>query len=49
MDLLTTDEIVDAIDSLILTLNEDENQFYVAIDLAHQLREELLQVLSGDE
>lgn len=47
MDILNPSEIAERLDSIIATLELDETTFYVAIEYAHQLRDELVQVLPG--
>lgn len=49
MDLLPPTEILDTLDAIIASLEVDENRFYVAIDIAHQLRDELTQIVEQDE
>jgi hypothetical protein len=48
MDILPLDELVDQMDQIIASLDQDENRFYVVLDLAHQLRDELSQVIASD-
>jgi hypothetical protein len=38
-------ELLERVDDFIAALEQDENRFYVAIDLAHQLRDELSQTI----
>lgn len=46
MDILPIDEILDLMDQIVASLARDENRYYVVIDLAHQLRDELTQVIA---
>ena len=38
------DLLLEQVDALIETMSEFENELYVAIEVAHQLRDEILQV-----
>lgn len=51
MEQYIIDDILDRIDELLEILNEYEDAFYVAIEVAHQLRDEVTQVepVSEDE
>lgn len=48
MDLPSLSEMISRIDEIISALDQDENRFYIIIDLAHQLREELHLAISVD-
>lgn len=47
MNILLSSDTLDAIDELIATLEHNENQCYVAIEIAYQLREEVASVLAA--
>lgn len=49
MDVLTPVEILDYLDQLIRSLERDENLFFVALDVAYQLRDELTQILTDSD
>jgi hypothetical protein len=38
-------DIIERLDEIITVLEQNENQFYVEIDLAHQLRDQLAQTI----
>jgi CRISPR/Cas system-associated endonuclease Cas1 len=38
-------ELLTTLDAILAFLEADENRFYIAIDIAHQLRDEVIQVL----
>ena len=42
-------ELLNTLDAMLLVLESDENKFYIAIDLAHQLRDELSQTLHHED
>ena len=48
MDTSLTD-LLERVDEIIATLEHDENRFYVVIDIAHQLRDELAQIMELGE
>lgn len=48
MDIPSLTELVDRVDEMIATFEHDENRFYVVIDIAHQLRDELQQLITLD-
>ena len=48
MDILPVAELLDLVDQIVASLDQDENRFYVVLDLAHQLRDELSQVIEMD-
>lgn len=41
MDTLSYVDLIDQVDQLIVALEADENRFYLVLELAHQLRDEL--------
>lgn len=45
MDTSLTD-LLERVDEIINTLEQDDNRFYVVIDIAHQLRDELTQIMN---
>ena len=45
----TAEDILERVDELISLLEEHEIELYVAVELAHQLRDEIVQTLSPDE
>jgi len=49
MDTLSHAEIIPVVEQLIATLEDDENRFYVAIEVLHQLHAELTRILADDE
>lgn len=48
MDISSLTELLERVDEIIITLEPDENRFYVVLDLAHQLRDELTQLIALD-
>jgi len=46
MDILTTTDLLETINEVIRTLEADESVFYIALDVAHQLRDEVQQALA---
>lgn len=44
MDQYVIEELIERVDELIELLSKDENAFCIAIETAHQLRDELAQV-----
>lgn len=49
MDIPSSEDLLDQLDELISMFEQDENRFYVVLDIAHQLRDELSQVVDRDE
>lgn len=47
--IMSSNDAVDNIDQLIKYLETNEDDFYVAVDIAYQLREELKRVLVENE
>ena len=48
MEILTHDDLVEHVNELIDYLSEHEDTFYVALDVAHQLRDEIVQITSEE-
>jgi hypothetical protein len=48
MEILSRDDLVEHVNELIDYLSEHEDTFYVALDVAHQLRDEIVQITSED-
>lgn len=48
MNTLSVSEMVSRIEEVLATLEENEHQFYLSIDLAYQLRDELTQLDNSD-
>jgi hypothetical protein len=48
MDLSSLAEMLDRLDQMIASFEQDENRFYVIIDLAYQMRDELRQTIALD-
>lgn len=48
MDYLTPSEIIDRLNDIITTMELKENDFYVALEVAYQLKDEITQALSED-
>lgn len=46
---LSREDLLPTVDVILNTLEEDEDQFYVVIEVVHQLRAELTRVLDDDE
>lgn len=46
MDVLTPVELLDYLDQIIRSLERNEDIFFVALEVAYQLRDELAQALS---
>jgi hypothetical protein len=44
MELHQYEELLEQIDALIESLNEHEGELYVAVEIAHHLRDEVVQV-----
>ena len=49
MDITNTEELVEGISSIISYLSDRDEEFYVALEVAHQLRDEINQALPDDE
>lgn len=49
MDHLSASEIFESLDAIIAALEADEHRFYIVLDIAHQLRDELSETLQRDE
>lgn len=45
MDLLSPREILENLEDIIMALEDDENLFYIAVDLSHQLRDAIKEVV----
>lgn len=45
MEYLTPSELVDKLEDIIRTMEQSEDVFYIAIDIAHQLKDEIQQAL----
>ena len=43
------EDLIDRVDMILTILCEDEAQFYIVLELAHQLRDELTQISSEPE
>lgn len=48
MEIHSYDDLVEHANELIDYLSEHENVFYVALDVAHQLRDEIIQITTDD-
>lgn len=46
MEILDTSELIDCLAEMIRVMETNEDRFYVAIDVAHQLRDEIKQALT---
>lgn len=44
MDTLSAEEMVEQLDQVIMSLEANENVYYVALDLIHQVREEISRI-----
>ena len=42
------DDLLQSVDEFISVLEQDENRFYVVLDLAHQLRDEFISATGVD-
>ncbi len=49
MDITNTEDLMEGITSIIDFLSSRDDDFYVALELTHQLRDELLQVIPDDD
>lgn len=49
MEILSRDALVEHVNELIDYLSEHEDVFYVALDVAHQLRDEIVQITSEEQ
>jgi predicted DNA-binding protein len=49
MEILSRDDLIEHVNELIDYLSEHEDAFYVALDVAHQLRDEIIQVTSEEQ
>lgn len=48
MEITSHDDLVEHVNELIDFLSEHEDVFYVALEVAHQLRDEIVQITSED-
>lgn len=49
MDTLSHEELIEQLDMIIMSLEANEEMYYVVLDLVHQAREELNQFSPGDD
>lgn len=49
MDITTHDELLETINATIDYLAENESEFYVALEVAYQLRDEIIQACPEEE
>jgi predicted DNA-binding protein len=49
MELYSSDDLLENVNSIIEYLVEHEDDFYVALEVAHQLRDEIIQALPDEE
>jgi hypothetical protein len=48
MDINSNEDLLEHVNTLIDFLSEHEDVFYVPLEVAHQLRDEIVQVISKD-
>lgn len=48
MDLSSLTEMLERLDQMIASFEQDENRFYLILDLAYQMRDELRQSIALD-
>lgn len=49
MELTTTDDLIECVDDIIDFLTEHEDVYYLALDVAHQLRDETLRATADEQ
>lgn len=49
MDYLTPSEIIDRLNDIIYTMETNEDAYYVAIEVAYQLKDEIVQALAESD
>lgn len=49
MDITTPDDLIEGLESIIEYLSSRDDTYYVALELAHQLKDEIIQASPEDE
>ena len=49
MDITNTDDLIDGVQSIIDYLSTKGDEFYVSLELSHQLHDELIEAIPEDE
>lgn len=49
MDITNTEDLLDGITNIIDYLSDRDEEYYVALEVAHQLRDEIIQAIPDDE
>jgi len=49
MDITNTDDLIDGVQSIIDYLSTQGDEFYVSLELSHQLHDELIEAIPEDE
>lgn len=49
MDITTPEDLLECIESIVNYLSHHDDTFYVALELAHQLQDEIIQAIPDDE
>lgn len=49
MDITTPDDLMEGLESIIEYLSSRDDAYYIALELAHQLKDEIIQASPADE